>query len=384
MAKFAVVWLMALLCSSSLHAEKLSEGEFETRVQKGILHIYNLEFEKADSEFTALIRIRPENPAGHFFLAMVDWWKILIDMDNRQYDEAFLDSLDGVIDLCDELLDKNKNDIDALFFKGGSIGFEGRLKFHRDDYLGAAAAGKDALPIIQDALAVDPKNYDIYLGTGMYNYFADIIPDEYPWTKPLLLFLPSGDKKKGLQQLTVCSEKGKYANIECTYFLLQIYYSYEKDYEKALVLALSLNSRFPDNPLFHRYLGRCYVSLGNWPMVREVFAEIDRRAGSRRRGYLLSPWREAEYYLGMCDMNDLQYELALKHFFKCDELSRSLDQEEVSGFMVMANLKAGMAYDALARRDSAEKQYRKVLDMRGYLNSHELAEGYLKVPFASR
>jgi tetratricopeptide (TPR) repeat protein len=198
------------------------------------------------------------------------------------------------------------------------------------------------------------------------------------------LFLPSGDKKKGLEQLKLCSEKGKYASIECTYFLMQIYHLYEKDYQKALVLALSLNSRFPDNPLFHRYVGRCYVSLGNWQKTREVFGEIDRRAARGQRGYTLNPWREAEYYLGLCDMNENHFESALKHFIKCDELSRSLDRDEVSGFMVMANLKAGMAYDALDRRDLAEKQYEKVLDMREYLNSHQLAEAYLKIPFASR
>ena len=375
---------LLVLAPVGLSAQPLSNQEFEARVKKGIDHIYNLEFEAADREFTDLIRVRPRDPAGHFFLAMVNWWRILIDIDNKQYDDQFIDSLDVVIDLCEEMLDKNENDVTAMFFKGGSIGFQGRLKFHRNDYLGAASAGKKALPLVQDASASDPSNYDIFLGTGIYNYYAEVIPDQYPWTKPLLLFLPSGDKQKGIRQLTTCAEKGKYASIECTYFLLQIYYSNEKDFQKALVLALSLNSRFPDNPLFHRYLGRCYVSTNNWQMVQSVFGEVAARTEKKQRGYSASASREAEYYLGLCGMINKQYDAALKHLYKCDELSRTLDKDEVSGFMVMANLKVGMAYDALSRRDLAEKQYRKVLGMKEYLDSHKQAEDFLRVPFTLR
>jgi hypothetical protein len=83
-------------------------------------------------------------------------------------------------------------------------------------------------------------------------------------------------------------------------------------------------------------------------------------------------------------MNNKQYDAALKHLYKCDELSRSLDIEEISGFMVMTNLKIGMVYDVLTRRDLAEKQYRKVLDMKVYLDSHKQAEDYLRIPFTMR
>jgi len=32
---------------------------------------------------------------------------------------------------------------------------------------------------------------------GMYNYYADVIPKEYPFVKPLILFIPGRDKQKG-------------------------------------------------------------------------------------------------------------------------------------------------------------------------------------------
>jgi tetratricopeptide (TPR) repeat protein len=179
----------------------------------------------------------------------------------------------------------------------------------------------------------------------------------------------------------MAAEKGKYASVETSYFLMQIYYTYEKDYPRALALAERLHDRYPKNVLFHKYLGRIYVSLSNWQMVQGTYREIVNRVYKGERGYNASAEREATYYLGLCDMNAREYDAALRHFYRCDELSRMIDTKEPSGFMVMANLKIGMIYDALAKRDLAVRQYRKVLDMKEYLNSYKQAEGFLKTPF---
>ncbi len=376
------VMLMSILWGSVLHARQDGESEFDATAKSGIDHVYNLEFEAAEKEFSHLVELNPHHPAGPFFLAMVQWWKILIDIEDESHDKQFFDALDGVIDMCDSILAKNENDVTAIFFKGGAIGFTGRLKFHRNDYLAAAGAGRKALPLVQDASALDPNNIDVLLGTGIYNYYAEVIPEEYPFVKPLLLFIPAGDRKKGIAQLTKVADHGKYASVEATYFLLQIYYFYEKDFEKALALAEALHRRYPNNMLFHRYLGRSYISMLNYARARDVFASIVDRTRRGERGYDGNAEREAEYYLGMVEMNDRKYDDALKHFYRCDELSRLLDKAEPSGFMAMANLKTGMIYDLLSRRNLALDQYRKVLGMKDYKDSHDQATQFLQSPYA--
>jgi tetratricopeptide (TPR) repeat protein len=354
---------------------------FVALAHQGIDHVYNLEFERAETEFRELIRMNPGHPAGYFFSAMVQWWRIMIDIDNEQYDREFLKALDGVVDMCDSLLEKNPNDVTAIFFKGGAIGFQGRLRFHRNDYLGAANAGRKALPLVQDASSLDPNNFDILLGSGIYNYYADVIPSEYPFVKPLILFIPPGDRQKGIEQLTKASRQGLYASVEASYFLMQIYYFYERDYLQALDLALRLTARFPDNMLFHRYAGRCYVSLGNWSAAEPIFQEIAARVRKGMRGYGPAVEREAEYYLGVAAMGARRLDEALTHFYRCDELSRVLDKNEQSGFMALANLRIGMAYDAQSRRDLALAQYKKVLALKDYKDSHAQAEQYTRSPF---
>jgi len=381
MMRHRLLAVVLLILPLRVAAQQVPDSLFERRTQHGIQALYNLDFEEAERDFQKLVELKPAHPAGPFFLAMVQWWKILIDLNNEQYDDQFIESLDHVIDLCDAMLEKNENDVTALFFKGGAIGFQGRLETHRSQWLAAANAGRKALPIVQQAAALDPKNYDIQLGMGIYNYYAEVVPREYPFVKPLMIFVPAGDRQKGIDQLRLASEKGRYASVEATYFLMQLYYQFEKNYPLALDLARRLNDRFPNNMLFHRYLGRCHVALGNWPQVSAVFGDVATRARAGQRGYTPSIEREAVYYLGICAMNDRRYDDALRSFYRCDALSRDLDTEDPSGFMVMANLRVGNIYDVQGKRSLATEQYRKVLDMKEYLGSHRMAEQYVAAPF---
>lgn len=377
----AAVWLVTL---AGTRAQTAPGAAFDSIAQRGIEHVYNLEFARAEQEFQTLVRQAPGDPAGHFFLAMVLWWKISVDMDNEGYDSQFYAVLDAVIDMCDSILAKRPNDVEAIFFKGGAIGFEGRLKFHREDYFGAANAGRKALPLVQEASSLDPNNYDILLGSGIYNYYAEVIPDEYPVVKPLILFIPPGDRQKGIEQLSKAALKGKYASIEASYFLLQIYFFYEKDYGRALATALTLNERFPNNMVFHRYLGRIYVALNNWVLAQQVFRDILSRVTEGKLGYGPAVEREAQYYLGLGAMIGRQLDEALVHFYRCDELSRVLDRNEASGFMAMANLKAGMIYDLQGKRDLALMQYEKVISMKDFKDSRSQAEQFRKSPYIAQ
>lgn len=377
-------WLVILflaVCAAPLLAQWKLDDLNEQRIQRGIDHIYNIEFAQADREFSDVVKVYPDHPAGYFFQAMTEWWRILSNFDDESHDDYFKDMLEAVIDLCDKRLKKNKNDVTALFFKGGAIGFRGRLRANRGQWLGAANDGIVALPIVRKAYEIDPKNYDILLGVGIYDYYAAVVPKQYPIVKPLMIFLPSGDKKKGLEELEKASLYGKYARTEARYFLLQANYSYEKQYNVALGYAQSLHQMYPRNPLFHRYLGRCYVNLGYWAEALKMFSEVRDRFTSGQEGYDLHDGREAYYYIGKFHFMAGEFDKALQNYYTCDEHSRKLDKDGASGFMSMANLTIGMIYDAQRKRSLAIEQYEKVLNMKEYENTHTEARRYLEKPY---
>jgi len=367
--------------TSQLHAQWIDDPADDARILKGIEFIYSIEFEKADAEFTEVIRLQPDHPAGYFFQAMTQWWRILSDFVDESQDERFMAMLANVVEVCERRLRNNRNDVAALFFKGGAIGFRGRLRVNRGKWLAAANDGVTALSAIRKANELEPNNSDVLLGMGIYNYYAKLVPEQYPILKPVMLFLPAGDKQKGLEQLEHAAQEARYAKVEAMYFLLQTYFSYEKNFTKSLELATTLHSLYPGNPVFHRMYGRCFVSLGNWGEIRRVFGEVEERFRTGRPGYNTHDGREAHYYLGRDHFVSGDLTRALQDYYRCDELSRKIDKNGASGFMSMTNLTIGMIYDLQGRRASAQAQYQKVLMMKEYNRTHIDARHFLKIPY---
>lgn len=355
-------------------------AHFDSLIHTGINQIYSLEFEQADSTFQILKKEFPKHPATKFFPAMTTWWKIMIDLDNEEYDDLFLEQIEETIDFCDDILDKNPNNIDAIFFKGGALGFRGRLESVREDWFDAAGDGKDALPLVYRAYALDSTNVDVQFGFGIYNYYADVIPEKYPFLKPIMLLFPDGDKEKGLKQLKNAAENGKYTKIESKYFLMTLYYKFEDDNKTALKYAEDLIKQFPYNPSFHRYYARLLRRVSQVTKAAEEFGVIYQRCADGVRGYNDKTRREASYYIADKYWQKAEFDKAIKYFKECSDLSYSFDQED-DGFNVVSLLQLGKIYDVLGEREKAKQYYEEVLDLGEYNNSHEKVERYLEKPF---
>ena len=378
----ACVLIVLCVPFAMARAQWIEDPKLDALIQEGIRATYNIEFEAAERAFQAVKRARPDHPAGAFFDAMIDWWRILIDLEDESKDERFIRKLKAVIDMCDARLDANDEDLTGLFFKGGAIGFRGRLLAMRRSWVKAANDGRAALPIVKDAGRLAPRNADITLGLGIYNYYADVLPEKYPVLKPVMLFLPGGDRARGIRQLKYAATKARYANWEAMSFLVQLYSGYENTPSLALPYARLLSDEFPDNPVFQRSLGRIHVKLGDWPRAAAVFTKVLNRCGKARAGYDKSAAREAAYYLGYDAMLRKAYADALRQFANCDELSLAIDHDEVSGFRVMALLRTGMTLDLLGRRAEALRVYERVLRLRDANGSQALARRYLRAPYA--
>ncbi len=305
----------------------------------------------------------------------------MLDLNNEEYDDKFISDLTNVIDFCDSILERDPKNTEAMFFKGGALGFRGRLYSIRKSFLKAAWDAKEALPLIYKVREIDPSNKDVELGFGIYNYYAEAIPERYPFIKPLMIFFPGGDKTKGIRQIKDVSENGRYAKYEATYFLLQIYYGFEKQYDSAMVYVKKLLSYFPNNPVFESYKGRIYAHKGDWKTTADIFRIIYNKCLAGFPGYNEKVKREASYYIGNWYKIDGQMDSAIVYLKISEQLSRKLDKEEATGFLANALLYLGMAYDDLGQREMAIKKYKETLEVKNFHSTHELAERYLKTPY---
>ncbi len=370
-----VTLLISVTSSLNVSAQwVLMRSDADALITAGTNHIYNTQFDSATACFQKVNKLYPNYPAGYFMEAMVDWWRMQIDQRNKSYGEQFLQKVDKVVDICDRMLDSNAYDIAGLFFKGGILGYRGRYYASNQSWLKATNDAREALDILIKCNQLAPSNYDIMLGTGIYNYFADALPNKYPALKPIMLFLPSGDKKLGVLQLEAASKRARYAAVEAKVVLQMVYGNqFEHSTTDYLRLSSELYLSYPRNAFFHRKYASALLQSGYLDSSETQWRAILNNYRTKRFGYDAYAARESLYYLGYFLFNKAKYDEALQHFYKCDEACRLLD-EDPSGFMVKLNLFVGKIYDAQGKRDLAISQYKKVLSWDDSQNSHAEAQ----------
>ena len=378
--KFLIAFLF--YCASLISAQpNYNWVRHDSLVKAGINQIYGIEFDKAEKTFNVVEKDYPTHPSGKFFKAMITWWRILLNLDDESLDDKFYDQLEDVIDQCDNILDKNDKNVDAMFFKGGALGFRGRLRAIRESWFKAALDGKDGLALVFKAYADDPKNIDIQLGFGIYHYYAEVIPQKYPAVKPFMIFFPKGNKEQGLKELENVAWNGRYARIEARYFLLTLYFQFEDNMKETLKWAQYLLHDFPNNPMFERYQGLVYVKQNDYKTASITFHDIYHKCKRGMPGYNDRFKREATYYIGNDFFNRSIPDSAAYYFERSEKLSRKLDGDNESGWLINTVLFLGKIYDQLGKRELAIKYYKESLSLKDRGNSHQEAEAYLKKPF---
>ncbi len=381
--KVLIIEILFVLIYSSLSPAKTSgtkikDPQFDSLITTGIKQIYNIKFKDAERTFSIVMKKYPHHPAGRFFKAMIIWWKIMLDTENEEYDDLFVDKLDSVIAMCDSILEKDPDNVDALFFKGGSLGFRGRLYSLRKKWFDAALDGKEALPLVHKVYEIDPQNEEVKLGFGIYNYYAEAIPEKYPFIKPVMIFFPGGNKKLGIQQLKETAQKSKYASIEAKFFLLTLNYQFEENFKEAFKYAKELTKEFPDNPTFEKYLGRIYVKQGDYYKASNVFQDMLIKCNENLPGYNSRIKREASYYIGVKLEMEKKLDSALTMFNQCLKFSKIVDDDTPSGFWISAVWYLGKIYDEKKNIPKAIEYYKSLLDLPEYRDSHDKAEKYLE------
>ncbi|MCS7005394.1 MAG: tol-pal system protein YbgF [Cytophagales bacterium] len=275
----------------------LPDMTIQIEITEGINDMYNFKFERAESQFRWLLKHYPQHPLPYFLFGLSQWWKIMPNFDNTQYDEPLLKFIDKAIELAEKMFDKDKKNFEASFFLAISYGLKGQLYAYREQWTKATLAGKNAIKYMQYARPMTDLSPELLFGDGIYNYYSVWIPKEYPFLKPVMLFFEKGDKHLGLQQLEKASREAFYSRIEAQTNLMRIYLTEENQPQKALLIAENLHREFPNNPFFHRYYARVLYTLGIADLLeiecKEILAAID----SSKTGYEANSGRYASFFL---------------------------------------------------------------------------------------
>lgn len=340
--------------------------------------IYNLEFNRAESGISEYRMKYPWRPEGFFAEGMVLWMQVLADLYNPALDSMFIAKMDDIIHAYNQVDENDSLYTVTKYYKSAAIGFKARLYINRSSWFKAAVTGIKAISGIMDALDGKYPNTDAKLGTGLYLYYADIVPDQYPFVLPLLLFYPSGNKKQGLADLKETSENGLFARTEAAYIYAQTLYIYEKQYYKAYRIMKKLNASYPANPVFLRWLAALSYSVADYQQASYCLDVYEKRVNRHIPFYKKHQLRFVHYRRGLIAERQRKWEEALEHYDKAMQPLPEKIEKEMERYRILSLLHKGRCLGYLKRYEEAAAIYQRVIEEPDVDSSRKKAEDALE------
>ena len=337
----------------------LLDRGLQYRITKSINSMYNFDFATAERDFAVIMYQYPEHPLPDFLMAIGYWWRIEINVDNKRYDNIFIQYLDRANAKAEKMLDQNPKNKEAAFFLAAGHGFQGRLYSERKSWTKATFAGKNALKYMEMSRGEQEFNPELLLGDALFNYFSVWIPENYPLLKPVLALFPKGNKKLGLSQLEKVASNAFYTRVEAQYFLFRLYGSEEKRPEDALRIVEYLHEKFPNNPYFHRSYARYLYTTGKWTQAMQESLEIMDRMEQKHFGYEATSGRYAAFYLGEYYYRIGNILEAKRYYSKTATLGEESESQE-SGYYLFSLISLGKIATAEKNKALAKTYFNQV------------------------
>lgn len=339
----------------------LKNPGIQIEATEAINQLYNYKFYEADKEFRWLKVRYPKHPLPFFLIGLAEWWKIVPNTDVTDYDEKCLAYMDSTINLAEKMYDDNENKVEPAFFLAAAYAFKGRLHSERQHWAKATLAGKNALKYFEKCKGNGDLSPELLFGDGLFNYYAQWIPQNYPLLKPILFFFPKGNKTEGIAQLEKNANYAFYTRTEARYFLMQIY-SMENQYDKAYDLSKYMAEQYPDNPFFERYYARSSFVKGKLAESDLICKDILAKIAAGKTGYEGISGRTAAYILAYINQNFYQNVPLAKQFYQQSidfaKQTKSLD----AGYYWSSVLALGKIATQEKEYDKATEYFKEVID----------------------
>jgi tetratricopeptide (TPR) repeat protein len=281
------------------------------------------------------------------------WWQIQIDPHDRALDGTFEARVDVAIEAAQAWVEREPERAEAWFYLGGAYGARVQWRVLRGERLAAARDGRRIKDALERALEIDPDMHDAWFGIGLYHYYADVAPAAAKVLR-WLLFLPGGDRVKGLQEMLRARNEGALLRSEADYQLHVLYLWYEDKPERALELLDALRLRHAQNPHFLQLIAEVQ-DVYQHDVTASLRAYRALFTAARQHKVSLPEMAETRARLGMARQLDRLFEtdVAIEHL-------REVIADQPSapwGAVAQAHLQLGQALDRLGERDEAIAEY---------------------------
>jgi len=394
-------WIAGLAIAAALACSPLSRAEAHTNslnrdplAIEALQHFYDLDYPGAIERFQRLHDQHPGDPQATALLLEAEIFQELYRQDlldttfyandgfltghhatreDPKVKERIFALADEAVHEADTRIEKNPNDIDALYARGW-------VRALRCAYIAmverAFGAGFRLATKARDdaakALQLDPDYADAKLVTGVYEYVVGALPLPF---KFLIGFAGiSGSKKTGMAMLHDAADRSIASHVEAR-TVIALFLRREGKYKEAIQSVRTLEQQFPRNYLFALEEANLRKDDGQGMVAVEAYRDIVAKAG--KPGYYASARLELTYFgLGDALRGQRHYAAAAQSYEQA-AYTPSVGPE----LKIRSLVAAGQCRDLTGERDIARRDYQMAIDAGPSTSRADTARKYLKTPY---
>ncbi len=356
-------------------------------------HFYNMEYDRSIREFEQLQKEYPENAIANNYLAEAvvfgEMYRIGA-LDTETYaNDSFLDLkakrplnpettkrinelLERSEELCDARLDKNPNDIDALYARGVERGLRSTfMGMGQKAWMSAARSALAARRDHERVLQLDPKFTDAKMTIGVHNYIIGSL--NWFYRTMIAVTGVTGNKQKGLNYLREVADANGAASMDAR-IALALFLRREQKYPEALRVVKSMMDQYPKN----------YMVAIEYANLENAAGHADDAIASYRK--ILENCKAGKYPTANPPAAAFGLGITLRGQRRFDEAAQAFTMvagypEPEKRMLLRSKLAAGEMYDTLKERDRAVEKYNEVLAADASGPEGQLARKHISKPY---
>lgn len=319
--KTKLILFYLLFCFISSHAQ------INSLVQQGLDKAYNFEFDEAEKIYSRVIDRYPNSPHGFYRIAQIHFWIYLGSRDQGEY-EIFKRFAELTEERLNKQLKANPKDYRLINMAGNLASFTAMAEAINNSSIDVFWSSKKAVGYFEEALVINPRFYDAYLGLGLYDYAMSFVPEFLKWAVNLTGL--SSDKQRGLRYIKTAHMKGSSEKTEAAFHLAKIYTEYVAEYDSAITHLQSITSRYPKNSLFLYQFGVTLAKDLQFDRAVNYFNRVIRLNNKKLPQLVaLSFFRKGEIFF-----KRNQFKAAIAQFNQFLDTSREIDLTAAASFYV--------------------------------------------------
>jgi len=403
--KGALSWMrirgMALVAVASLSWPFAAQAEVHSNplnrdplVREAFQHFYNLDYPGAVERFERFHAAHPGDPQATALLLDAELFQELYRLDlldttfyandgfltGRHAIEEDPKTRDRILSLADEAireadwrLNRNPNDIDALYARGWVYSLKCTyLAMVERGYGAGFRLATKAKDDENRVLQMDPEYVDAKLVAGVYEYVVGALP----WPFKFLIGFAgiTGSKTEGLAMLNDAAQRGVVTSVEAR-TVIALFLRREARYKEAIQVVRGLKNQYPHDFLFCLEEANLRKDAGEGMAAVESYREL--LASSAKPGYFAEARLELAYFgLGDALRGQRHYSEAAQAYEQA-AWTKNVSPE----LKIRSLLAAGECRDLNGERSLAVKDYQWAIDAGPNTSRADTARRHLRAPY---